>query len=72
MTISLVLTTMTRKSRFHAGHTLNERASPKGKGAHGGVTSRPGSAYAASKEEHDRHYFNWSFPRSVAVGSVTC
>ncbi len=48
---------------------LNERAAPKGKGGGGGVTSRPGSAYSASKEEHDRHYFKGLY--ELTKGNVT-
>ncbi len=49
---------------------LNERPAPKGKsGGQGGGASRPGHAYAKSKEEHDRHYFKALF--EVAKGNVT-
>ncbi len=51
---------------------LNERAAPKGKGGGGGVTSRPGSAYSASKEEHDRHYFKGLYSKAhQSAGNVT-
>ncbi len=49
---------------------LNERPAPKGKsGGHGGVASRPGHPYAASKEAHDRHYFKALY--EIAKGNVT-